>query len=110
MFSTDGISPTLCVGGDPPIIVVKNPNCEAEQTMKINNIESEYRIRKITETESLRLMGVSEEDIAKICGAVSATQAYKQAGNSIVVEVMVAIFDSLFNGSTAGQMTIFDYL
>lgn len=71
-----------------------------------------YRIRRLTELECLRLMGVSEEDARTICSTVSATQAYKQAGNSIVVDVMVAIFDNLFNDKDEmpGQMTIFDYL
>lgn len=70
------------------------------------------RIRKLTEIECLRLMGVSEEDAHKIRSVNSAAQTYKQAGNSIVVDVMVAIFDNLFNekDEMPGQMTIYDYL
>lgn len=69
-----------------------------------------YRIRRLTETECLRLMGVSEEDIKKITSVVSPTQAYKQAGNSIVVDVMVAIFDNLFNEKeeSGTQMSFLD--
>ena len=50
-----------------------------------------YRIRKLTETECWRLMGFDDEDInkAKATG-VSRTQLYKQAGNSIVVNVLEA--------------------
>ena len=72
----------------------------------------QYRIRRLTERECLRLMGVSEEDINKILSVVSPSQAYKQAGNSIVVDVMVYIFDNLFNDKDElpGQMTIYDYL
>ena len=71
-----------------------------------------YRIRRLTERECLRLMGVEETDIDKICATVSPSQAYKQAGNSIVVDVMVYIFDNLFNDKDElpGQMTIYDYL
>lgn len=73
-------------------------------------METRYRIRRLTESECLRLMGVSEEDIVKITSAVSPTQAYKQAGNSIVVDVMVAIFDNLFNEKDEPntQLSIFD--
>ena len=74
-------------------------------------METKYRIRKLTEVECLRLMDVSEEDIKKIRAVNSATQCYKQAGNSIVVAVMVAIFDNLFNqADTSGQMEFIDFL
>lgn len=70
-----------------------------------------YRIRRLTERECLRLMDVSESDIDIITTTVSATQAYKQAGNSIVVGVLVAIFDNLFNEKTEPeQISIFDIL
>lgn len=55
----------------------------------------EYRIRKLTERETLRLMDVAEEDIDKMAAVNSATQMYKQAGNSIVVGVMCAMFRQL---------------
>lgn len=71
----------------------------------------EYKIRRYTERECLRLMGVSEEDVLKICSTVSPTQQLKQAGNSIVVDVLVAIFDNLFNEKTEPeQISIFDIL
>lgn len=49
------------------------------------------RIRKLTPRECLRLMGYGDD--FKI--AVSDTQAYRQAGNSIVVDVFIAIFRSM---------------
>jgi len=49
------------------------------------------RIRKLTPRECLRLMGF--RDSFKI--VVSDTQAYRQAGNSIVVDVLIAIFRQL---------------
>ena len=70
-----------------------------------------YRIRKLTQLECLRLMGVSDEDAYKMMAVNSKTQLYKQAGNSIVVDVMVDIFKNLFSDEEiAGQMTIYDYL
>lgn len=55
-----------------------------------------YRIRKLTERECFRLMGVEDADIDKIQAAnISKTQQYKMAGNSIVVDVLYHIFRKL---------------
>ena len=55
------------------------------------------RIRKLTPRECFRLMGVSEPDIDKMLNSgISNSACYKLAGNSIVVDVMTAIFDKLF--------------
>lgn len=40
-------------------------------------------------------MGVSDEDISKMVAVNSNTQLYKQFGNSIVVDVMCAMFRTL---------------
>lgn len=40
-------------------------------------------------------MGVSDEDISKMAAVNSNTQLYKQFGNSIVVDVMCAMFKNL---------------
>lgn len=55
----------------------------------------QYRIRKLTPRECGRLMGVSDEDIDKMATVNSNTQLYKQFGNSIVVDVMCAMFQNL---------------
>ena len=55
----------------------------------------QYRIRKLTPRECGRLMGVSDEDIYKMATVNSNTQLYKQFGNSIVVDVMCAMFKKL---------------
>ena len=56
-----------------------------------------YRIRKLTPRECFRLMGMRDDDIDKIQAAeISNTQQYKMAGNSIVVNVLEAIFKNLF--------------
>lgn len=57
-----------------------------------------YRIRKLTPRECGRLMDVSDEDIDKMEAVMSKTQLYKQFGNSIVCNVLVAIFGQLFEG------------
>ena len=53
------------------------------------------RIRKLTPKECFRLMGFSDEDFTKAESINSNTQLYKQAGNSIVVDVVQYIFQSL---------------
>lgn len=58
------------------------------------------RIRKLTPLEYWRLMGFDDEDFYKAKNAgVSNTQLYKQAGNSIVVNVLEKIFMQLFNNN-----------
>lgn len=82
VYSADGCSPTLNTmqgGGREPKIV--------------NN----YRIRKLTPRECWRLMGFTDDEFDKAQqSGVSNTQLYKQAGNSIVVDVLSAIFENLF--------------
>lgn len=57
-----------------------------------------YRIRKLTARECFRLQGVSDSDIDKIKAAgISESQQYKMAGNSIVVDVLMGIFEQMFD-------------
>ena len=61
-----------------------------------NNLKhTDYRIRKLTPKECWRLMGFSDDDFHKAEEVNSNTQLYKQAGNSIVVTVLEAIFKQL---------------
>lgn len=53
------------------------------------------RIRKLTPRECGRLMGVSDDDITKMECVNSNSQLYKQFGNSIVVNVLMAIFSEM---------------
>lgn len=56
-----------------------------------------YRIRKLTPRECLRLMDMDDSDIDKLMAAgISNTQLYKMAGNSIVVNVLYHIFRKMF--------------
>ena len=61
----------------------------------IKNGEKRYRIRNLTPLECYRLMAVSDSDAGKMLSANSNTQCYKQAGNSIVVTVLMAIFSQM---------------
>lgn len=55
----------------------------------------EYRVRRLTPREYGRLMGVKDEDIDKMEEVNSASQLYKQFGNSIVTNVLMECFKNL---------------
>lgn len=57
-----------------------------------------YRIRKLTPLECWRLMGFDDTDFHKAEKVNSNTQLYKQAGNSIVVNVLDGILTNLLKG------------
>lgn len=81
-ISKDGIVPTLSSamgmgGGQVPM---HNYSC---------------RIRKLTPKECWRLMGFTDEEFEKAAKVNSNTQLYKQAGNSIVVNVLIEILRNL---------------
>lgn len=93
IYSADGCSPALNTmqgGGLEP------------------KITENLRIRKLTPRECWRLMGVKDEQYDKLHD-ISNTQLYKMAGNSIVVDVLMAIFRNLFisDKETTGQLTLF---
>lgn len=71
------------------------PPITANSFQDNNLLKCQYRIRKLTPRECGRLMGVSDDDISKMAAVNSNTQLYKQFGNSIVVDVMCAMFRNL---------------
>ena len=71
-------------------------NCGAD--LKRNGqgvIEGGMRIRKLTPRECWRLMGFDDADFDKAAQHNSASQLYKQAGNSIAVDVLYYIFKQM---------------
>ncbi len=54
------------------------------------------RVRKLTSVEYWRLMGFSDKSYSKAKEVTPNSQLYKQAGNSIVVNVMEDIFKQIF--------------
>ena len=62
-----------------------------------NYVTTEGRLRKLTPRECLRLMGFS--DSFEI--TVSDTAMYQQAGNSIVVDVLIAIMGEIIKAYPA---------
>ena len=86
VYDKDALSPALNTmqGGNlQPMIV---------EALKDKKLLADYRIRKLTPCECWRLMGFSDDDFNKAQCVNSNTQLYKQAGNSIVKDVLMAIF------------------
>ena len=86
VYDTNGLSPTLNTmqGGDRQPKIVERAH--------------EFRIRKLTPLECWRLMGFEDADFWKVKNSgISNSQLYKMAGNSIVVNVLRAIFRELLN-------------
>lgn len=71
------------------------PTITATET-GVCRIESPIRIRKLTPKECFRLMGFSDENFEAAERMVSNSQLYKQAGNSIVVDVLYYILVELY--------------
>lgn len=59
-----------------------------------------FRVRKLTPKECYRLMGFTDEQFDRSQTFSSDSQLYKQAGNSIVVDVLYYIFEKLFEVDT----------
>ena len=75
------ISPTLTAQGE-----------SITKSSTVLKFDDQYRIRKLTPKECWRLMSFTDDDFHKAEAVNSNTQLYKQAGNSIVVSVLEAIF------------------
>lgn len=121
---------------DVPLKMVDDEGKQTEVVLKVDPVSGEkrfyccdpnvsvwvlkFRIRKLTNRECFRLMGVQEWAIDRLMTSrplpegrgvdtgtslgkkveeklvISKTQLYKMAGNSIVVDVLVAIYEGLF--------------
>ena len=87
----DHLEKSSTIGSSEPVKVhLKNG-----QSVTSNDDLSQYRIRKLTPKECWRLMGFDDADFDKAEKVCSNTQLYKQAGNSIVVNVLEGILGNL---------------
>ena len=71
-------------------------NCGADLKRNGQGVVEGCRIRKLTPKECWRLMGFDDADFEKAAQHNSNSQLYKQAGNSIVVDVLAHIFTQMF--------------
>ena len=119
-YYEDGVSPTIhtCPGGntEPKVILLDDtqgfdgtraykdysPTLRAARSGL--KVATDFRIRKLTPKECWRLMGFDDSDFDKAKAAgISNSQLYKQAGNSIVVNVLQYIFRNLFKGGVTNE-------
>ena len=81
VYSPMGTCPTLTLSFSPRFLIKDG---------------DEYRVRRISGFESMRMMGVEDEDIQKLVdGGLSNNQLAQLAGNSIVVDVMSEFFNEM---------------
>lgn len=71
--------------------------CLTEPKHNNQRLYDGLRIRKLTPKECWRLMAFEDSDFEKAEKVNSNSQLYKQAGNSIVVDVLVNIFKELLS-------------
>ena len=105
-YRKENISKCIKVGGDPPCFIVKSATSKGYEEatedhydtilanpnpVKEGLISDQYRIRRLTPRECFRLMDFPDS----FTWPVSDSQAYKQAGNSIVVGVLAKIISRL---------------
>lgn len=76
LYDTNGISPTL-------------------QTQEQGYYKTQNKIRRLTPLECWRLQGFRDEDFFSVKD-VSDSQLYKQAGNSITVNVLMELFKKIY--------------
>lgn len=60
-------------------------------------LKNDLKIRKLTPKECFRLMGVKDEDFEKVAQNQSDSSLYHLAGDSIVVNVLMAIYKELID-------------
>lgn len=87
VYDNNGLSPTLSTyqGGNLQPFV----------------LDDNTLVRKLTPNECWRLMGFTDNDFDKAAKVCSNSQLYKQAGNSIVVQVLERILENLIGGEMA---------
>lgn len=81
VYSPMGTCPTLTLSFSPRFLIKDG---------------DEYKVRRLSGFESMKLMGVEDEDIQKLVdGGLSNNQLAQLAGNSIVVDVMSEFFKEM---------------
>ena len=85
----------------PTLTTESIPNVLEDWTWEVDGETYLIRIRKLTPRECWRLMDFKDEDFEMAQSVNSNSQLYKQAGNSIVRNVLCEIFSSLIHGDIA---------
>lgn len=110
VYSPDGIAPTLLKQHGNAVtkiiqqnqrreVFVKDVSGTIHQSMSSNQapkLYDGYRIRKLTPRECFRLQGFPDWAFDRAAAVNSDSQLYKQAGNSVTVNVIQAIASQLY--------------
>ena len=81
VYSPMGTCPTLTLSFSPRFLIKDG---------------DEYKVRRLSGFESMRMMGVEDEDIQKLVdGGLSNNQLAQLAGNSIIVDCMSEFFKEM---------------
>lgn len=86
---------TSRMNGDKKDIQSNNISPTLDTRCDCLGVVNNYRIRKLTPKECFRLMGVRDEDFEKIAKNQSNASLYHLAGDSIIVDVLMAIFKQI---------------
>lgn len=98
IYDENGLSPAMvCHGGGNREVKVSSPDAFDEGYLTV---------KAITPRESWRLMGFPDWAYDKAESVCSKTQLYNQAGNSIVVGVLVAIFKRMYDMPVPKQKSL----
>lgn len=110
VYDTNGLAPTLSTmqgGGQEPKIIQRAhgynkggehdiaPTLTSNSYHENNHLSDGFRIRKLTPRECWRLQGFPDWAFDKAQEVNSNSQLYKQAGNSVTVNVIAAIAKEL---------------
>lgn len=112
VYSTCACAPTLttCGGGgqEPKIMIIDEQNNKVRTDGIVGTLETDgsspkhnnrvfdgYKIRKLTERECGRLMGLKNIDVDKIGAKLSRSAQYHCYGDSIVTTCLMAIFGEM---------------
>lgn len=87
-----------CFRGDGTVGTLTTDCSSPKHNNRIAERKEDIRIRRLTPKECYRLMNFEDSDFENAEKVNSDSQLYKQAGNSIVVNCLVAIIGQMFEG------------
>lgn len=106
-IQTKDYSDTLCAIGTVKSVSLSGENIQVDDTTKPYLLSDNTLVRKLTPREYWRLTGFTDTDFDKAAKVCSNSQLCKQAGNSIVVQVLEGILKNLIRRDI--NLIIYDY-
>lgn len=104
---TESVSPTLgakAMANDNSQMLLYSDGLASETNIRKDYPNITIRVRKYTERECFKLMGVKGEDFDRIESNQSASGLYHLAGDSIITSCMMAIFGEMIGCDWKGKV------